>query len=356
MQIRGLLILAVVTLVAVVSCWFAIDQRYQDAAVSKQEGGLIFASLQRHLGDIAEIEVARSSGRFSLLRRETGWANMGGGGYPAIETRVDEVIHAIAGLKYIEAKTKRSQLHHKLGVEDVAALAKSTRLTFKDGTGAVLADIIVGKVKKNANGLGRQGVYVRLPGNEQAWLAEGLLDVHYDAVEWSDRMVVDIDAGSLKAMSVRGADGGVVALQRQQPQDLKLTLVNLPVGTQIVHQYQIDYMAGLLQGVRFEDARPISTADLETTSAFEVVAQSNDHLVVKLHASEPLADGSVWARINAEVTKDVSVSDLTRQEVARINFNFGNWHIKLPRTMTNRLRIRLEDIVKDDHKNKRLVP
>lgn len=345
---RGLLILALVTVVAVIACWFAIDERYSQVALEKQEGGLVFPALQRQVSAIAEIEVAGASGQFALSRSKGGWANMGIGGYPARSTRVEKVIGAMAGLRYIEPKTGRSKLYHKLDVEDVSAGAESTRLTIKDAAGAVLADIIAGKPKNNIAGFDRQGVYVRLPGDERAWLVEGTLDVRHDAVDWSDRMVVDIDARSLTALSVRHADGEILALHRNQPQDRKLTLKNLPVGAKVEHQHQIDYMAGLLQGVRFNDAKRTSATDLEAIPAFEAMVQSKDHLAVTLRASEPAQDGSLWARIDAQVTDDAQASDRARREATRIRSNFGGWSLKLPRTITDRLKIRVSDIIKTD--------
>ena len=344
----GLLILAVVTAGAVVACSLVVNERYRKVAPEKQEDRLVFPALQRQVDAIADIEVVRPGGRFVLSRREGGWANMGIGGYPARSPRVDEVVGAMAGLEYAEPRTSRSRLYRRLDVDDVTAGGKSTRLTLKDADGAVLADIIVGKPKNDVTGTDRQGVYMRLPGDERAWLVEGSLDVRHDAAEWSDRMVVDIDARSLTALTVRHADGEIVALHRDRPQDLKLTLKSLPPGARVEHQYQIDYMAGLLQEVRFNDARRASATDVEAVPVFEATGQSKNHLAVTLRAGQPEEDGSVWARIDAQVTDDAQASNRTRREVARIKSSFSEWNVKLPRQVTDRLKIRLGDIIKTD--------
>ena len=345
MPTRGLSILAAVTVSAVVACWIAIDERYRGVALREQESGLVFPELNDRINSVTHIAVSRADGQFALARRAGGWANMGIGGYPATLTRVEDVLGAAAGLKYVVPKTKRSKLHHKLGVEDVTAGAKSTRLTFKDASGTVLADVIAGKRKETIAGRYRQGVYIRLPGDERAWLAEGSLDVHHGAPDWSDRMVVDIDTRSLTTLVVTHADGEVVALHRNQPGDRKLTLKNLPAGADVEHQYQIDYMAGLLQGVRFNDAKRVDMANLEAIPAFEATAQSQSGLAVTLSASAPEEDGSVWARIEATVSGEAPAPDHARQETARINANFDGWGVKLPRTITDRFRIRLDDII-----------
>jgi len=345
MPTRGLLILAAVTAVSVFAGWTAIDERYREATLEKREGGLVFPVLERQLPDIAEIEVTRAGHRFVLARDEGGWANLGIGGYPAESSLVEAAIGAMAGLRYIEPKTVRSKLHPRLEVEDVTAGANSTRITFRDAAGAVLADIIVGKPKNDGAGPGRQGVYVRLPGDERAWLVEGSLDVRRDAADWSERMVVDIDARALTALTIRHADGEVVALHRRRPRDSKLTLKNLPSGARVEHQYQMDYMAELLRGIRFSDAVRVGATKHETTPAFEVTAQSKDHLVVTLRASEPAEDGSVWTRIDARISDDAQASDHARQVAARIDSSFNGWSLKLPRTVTERLEIRLGDII-----------
>jgi hypothetical protein len=93
---------------------------------------------------------------------------MGIGGYLTSTARVEKVIGARAGLKFVAPKTRRSRLYRTLGVEDVTTGAESTRLTFKDATCAVLADITVGKPKENIVGLDRSVLYMRFPGGERA--------------------------------------------------------------------------------------------------------------------------------------------------------------------------------------------
>lgn len=345
MPARGLSILAAVTVSAVVACGIAINAHYRDVVSEAQAGGLVFPELNARIDSVTHVAVSRAGDRFVLARRAGGWANMGIGGYPTTSARVEDVLGAAAGLEYVAPRTKRSHLHHKLWVEDVAAGAKSTRLTFRDASGTVLADVIVGKRKEAVPGRYRQGTYIRLPGDARAWLAEGSLEVHHDAPDWSDRTVVDIDAASLTALVVTHADGEVVALHRSRPGDRKLTLKDLPDGADVEHQYQIDYMSQLLQGLGFNDARRTDTAHSEAVPAFEAAAQSRGGLAVTLRAGAPQEDGSVWARIEATVSGKEPASDHARQEAARINADFDGWSIKLPRTFADRLRIRRGDII-----------
>ena len=344
---RGLLLLAFCTTIVVVGCWFAIEQRYQQAEPQRRQGALVFPEFQRQLSRVAKIEVARAGGRFTLVADAGGWANRGIGGYPAISARVSEALVAMAGLRYIEPKTQRSNLHSRLDVADVVATSRSTGLTLQDASGAVLADLIVGKARGKRTGFTRAGTYIRLAGEARAWLVAGTLDVRYDAADWSEREVIDIAAGELLTLTLKQADGGQTVLYRQKSDDRRLTVRNLPPGAKVEHQYQIDYVAGLLRNVRLSDARRAGSAELEKAPAFEAVAHTADHLVVTLRAGEPTEDGSVWASFDA-VLAETSANGQAREEANRINSGLRGWLLKLPRTVTDRLSIRLEDIIRAD--------
>lgn len=343
MPSRGLLALVAATVVMVSLCWFAIVDRYSKVGRSIiREEGLIFPQFQHQLSGIADIEVARADGKFVLSRSENAWVNTGLGGFPAIPARVESALIAVAGMKYVAPKTKRRRLHHRLHVEDVTSTARSTRLTFKDGAGVALADVIIGRPKDDPN---QRGVYVRLPDEDQVWLSEGVYNVRHSMLEWSDRVVADLDARFMRAITVSHPSREIVSLYRNQPQDRKMKLKNLPAGAAIGHQYQIDYMAGLLQELDFIDARRADEHPNKATPAFKVVAYWNSQLAVTLRTDEPMPDGTVWTRIDAQVIDNSRASEFEKREAARMQSKFNGWVVKLPRKFTDRIGIRLDDII-----------
>ena len=345
MPTRGLIVLAVATVATVVASGIAVDKRYRQTVLEARGGEVVFPDLRDRTGGVAVIEVGRAGAGFALERRGDGWANAGLGGYPARAERVATVLSEIAGLRYLEPKTARATLHSRLAVEDAGPGAESTRLTLGDGNGGVLADLIVGKARPRTANADRAGVYIRLPGRERAWLAEGTLDVHRDAAGWSDREIVDIDAHSIRSLTVRHADGEVVDLHRAEPDDRKLTLRNLPAGAAVAHQHQIDFMAGLLKGLSFVDARAGPPSDPAVAPGFEATVETADHLRVTLRAGNPAEDGTLWAAVDAGLAVDVEASDHARAEASRIASQFDGWLLKLPRRISDRLRIRLHDII-----------
>ena len=343
---RGLLILAGVTAITVTAAAWSVSERYRTVALEQKEGGLVFPDLQENVASISFVELTRAKGSFSLNRQPEGWANMGAGGYPARQTRIEKMIGGLVTLSYFEPKTTRAKLYPKIEVEDVAEDAKSTRVTAKDENGAVLADVIVGKTKTGVAGLDRDGVYIRLPNEERAWLAEGTLDVRYDAVDWSDRSVVDVRASSVGLMSVTHADGEVVEIYRQKTDDADLTIKNLPQNAEIENQYQIDYMSNLLDNVSFVDAKHADRVDFKEDSGFRATVISTSGLVVMLRTAEPEEDETIWVQFDADVAKDFEPTDEVRREAERISSELSDWAFLLPRAKTERLKVRLEEIIK----------
>ena len=344
---RNLSMLTLVTVIILAASWWFINERYQTSvAWQAQDNELVFPELQHQLNDITDIEVARASGKFVLSKRYGVWNNNGVGGFPAIQTRIENSIVAIASLKYKEAKTKRTVLYKQLDLEDISATAKSTRLTFKEITGKTIVDLIVGKKKKNLN---RQGLYIRLANTEQAWLVDGALkndslDVRYDSIDWSDQNVLNIAPDSLTAMTVHKQDESIERY-RKNTQDTKLAVKNLPAEAKIEHQFQIDYMSSLLKELSFIDAKPNHSRKDKTAPTFEVTAETDYGSIIIFKVLKPLDDGSVWAQIEATFADEVNASEKAKLEVDRIKSTFKDWLIKLPRKFTDRLNITLSDIL-----------
>ena len=343
---NGLVILAGVTAVTVIAAAWSVSERYSTVALEQQEGGVVFAGLQEKVGDISTVEISRAAGNFVLRRQADGWANLGAGGYPARQARIEKMIGGLVGLSYFEPKTERSGLYPKIGVEDVSDGAKSTRLTVKDEVGAVVADIIVGNAKSGVAGLDRDGVYVRLPGEERSLLAEGSLDIRYDAVDWSERRVVHVRASKVGVLSVSHPDGEVVEIYRKGVDDADLTVKNLPQNAEVEHQYQIDFMSNLLDEVSFLDAKPADQVSFEKEGGYTATVMSTDGLVVMLRTAQPEEDESIWAQFDADVAKEFEATEDAVKEAERIKTELEGWAFRLPRSKTDRLKIRLDEIIK----------
>ncbi|OED41160.1 hypothetical protein AB833_10415 [Chromatiales bacterium (ex Bugula neritina AB1)] len=341
MPSRGLVCICAAALAVAVACFYAIDKRIQYIAPQTRAGSPVFPELAGAVSEVTHIEITRNGRHFVLQRQGGHWQNMALAGYPAISAHVDSLITSLAGLTYISAKTTRPSLYARLQVEDPVLGAASTRCVLKTADGVELASLIAGRVSDNRIAPGRQGVYIRLPDDERSWLAEGVLDIARDAVQWSAREVVNIDAGLITALRVQQSDGHRIALEKS---GTRMTLSNLPADSVVRNQYQIDYMSGLLESVTFTDVRPAAIDRPVKTSAYRAEVITDTGLMLEIQVDEVADDGSAWVRFMARAALE-SISDDSQQQIDRLNSALKGWSVRLPRKFADRLAIRLDDII-----------
>src|SRR5215831_17707232 len=171
MQKQGLILLAAATAALVVLAVVAIASG--DLGVSRTAPGeRAFPALAAELGEVASVGIARPPLTLTFVRDGEGWLVAEKGNYPAAAGKIPQIVLAMADMTLVEPKTQKADLHQRLEVDD-AGKGKSTLVTLKDRSGGPLAELIVGKRRYDRLGAGNDGVYVRKPGDAQAWLASG---------------------------------------------------------------------------------------------------------------------------------------------------------------------------------------
>ena len=346
MPSRSFIALAIVAVVSVTACIGVTglrpdpDARTHSDVGTKFESSYVFPDLRGKTDDVSDVVVSRRGQQFRLHKKRSGWLNEGVGGFPADADRIEKTIDAIAALVYLAPKTRRPELYAKLGVEKGAADAASTQLTLKDAKGVTLADVIVGRQKGEFAG---KEVYIRLPADDRAWLARGAIDVNSDAIAWSDSLVVDIPRGDIVSLSHVVAGQTPYSLILKTPPSPDLTIANLPPGTIVNRQFQIDYLAGVMEGVQMRDARYDATPNAKSTCAIEV--QTRAGLVVGFDIQQEVEDDATWVSVSSATTESTVPTAAAVAEAERIKRQFGDWQLRLPGKIWARCQITLDDII-----------
>src|SRR3984893_14204215 len=190
MQRRGLILLAAATLVLVALAVVAIATG--DRTVSRAApGAAALPALAGNLGEVASVGLKRSGLELTFVRDGDGWLVVEKGNYPAAAGKVRQIVLGMADLALVEPKTQKADLYPRLEVDDPGK-GKSTVVALKDKSGAALAEMIIGKRRYDRLGAGNDGVYIRKPGDTQAWLARGSLEFSDQLSSWLDRRVLDL--------------------------------------------------------------------------------------------------------------------------------------------------------------------
>jgi hypothetical protein len=281
-----------ITLVLVTAAWYVVRQRAPETEVGT---ALLFPDLAGRVNDIATIELKSGTRSVTLAREGQAWVLADRDRYPAVYERVKRLVLNVAELRTIEPKTSRPDSYARIGVEDVdQAGATSLLLTLKDGTGAPVAALLVGREREGgATGALQHARYVRRAGEAQAYLATGELDASAEAMDWTDRLLADIQASRIREITIEHPGEPPVRLHRDKPETVDYTLADIPAGHRPKAVASLSGLATTFEQLRFDDVRAAAAAwPQEQTVA---TLRGFDGLIAK--ARSVVIDGRTWVKL-----------------------------------------------------------
>ena len=274
---RNLVFIAV-TVVAVVAA-VAISQ--QRAPQTRKETPLLFPDLAAKVNEVSELQVRDALSELTVRRVSGVWRVAEGDDYPALVDKVKQTVVGAADLRIVAEKTQNPDLHKRLGVEDPESKGAESHLLTLKSDGEALASFIKGKARRSQSPSHSPGFYARLPGQPQALLVEGGLEIGTDVAEWIERDIVDIEGVEVSDIRISHREGPEVILKRETPED-DLVVQNIPEGKEQESEYAIVRLAGLMANIyvngvkradRFASAAPAANIEVKTFDGLLAMAQ-----------------------------------------------------------------------------------
>jgi hypothetical protein len=289
----GLLVITVITSAAA-----AVTVLQQPAAAPVHYGDEpAFPALRANPDAVAKIVLTTPDGTFTLVR-ETGdhWSAAERFGYAVDGKRVHDLVVALADMRLIETKTALPERYSRIEVEDVKTKdAKSRLLRLESADGKVLAEGLIGKQHHRLTGSQPEGTYLRRPGEAQAWLASGGVQIEPKVVDWLDRQVVDLSADNIRRIEIR-PEGGEAYVAERAAAGAPLVLQNLAAGETAKKPEDLNRLASAFAAVSFDDVQ--RRGDLKwPATAQTAIATTLDG--IELTAQLAKIDGQPWAIFNA---------------------------------------------------------
>jgi len=245
----------------------------------------------------AEIGIESGEDRFVLARGATGWVMPSRDDHPVRSERLAELDAFLAGLDYAGARTADPDKHARLGLADGTGEGAATRVTVRDGEGAVLADILLGRESE-------AGIYVRFPGRNRTYLAgagetrESLPDIA-EAADWLDLDFLALGANAVAGATIAPESGPAYRLERPSP-SVRSFALREPAGWTLITAAAGNGPASALSRVRFRDVRAADRLDGEVVARHE--AETFAGVRVRL---DVLALGETrWAVLRADALTD----------------------------------------------------
>ena len=324
MKTRTFSILAVLALALVLAAYFSSKRDAEGADSSgpgRTAGSKFFGDLSEHVNDVAEVTVAApepapetapnpdgtpaepaaapatAPKTFVITKQGDTWGASAKGGYPVDAGKVKQLVVGLSELATLEPMTRNKGFYSKLGVEDIdAPKAASKRVTLKDSSGKVLADVLIGQSARAQGGNGsKPSLYVRRVGEDQAFEVAGAVNVAADASGWLDLDIAKLESARVNRVVTAHPGGEVLEVMKNTTDDKNFSVVGLPAGEELMWPGVADGIAGALQYLRLEDVQKNDNFDMSgaTTTDFTTF----DGMRVTVKSLEK--DGKTWATLNA---------------------------------------------------------
>jgi hypothetical protein len=337
MQKKGFLLLVGATLVLVMAAIAALSVGDR-AASQAPPGERALPGLGPKLADLGRIRLAHGTMKANFTIVDGRWVVVEKGNYPAAAGRIRQLLLGLADLTLVEPKTERPALFARLDLDDPSN-GKSTQVTVQDRSGQVVAELIIGRRREDRLGGGNDGIYVRQPRVDRAWLARGSLDLSGDLLQWLDRRMLDMPAARIASVKLTGGDGVTLVLSRAKPDD-KFAVAEAPADTKFKPDTVLAEPSGALAALDLADVKPRPDQPVPDSSVATAAFTTFDGLTVDLR---------LFARDNIDwVAIDASGKDAAEAEAKAINDRLAQWTYAIAADRAKLLRTKLSDLTESD--------
>lgn len=323
---RAKWILAGATLALVlITLWAVRDFGQRTGYVARQEK--LFPELPAQAATARRIEIRSASGQVTLHGKDADWRIADKHDYPADPAKVRALLESLAGLTLIEPRTADPARHAALDLEAPDQTGARGVLVRVLGEGdRELAAVVVGKPRAAA-GQGPRQTYVRRPGENQTWLAEGAVDVQRTPPLWLPAQAFDLPQATVRQVSVQHPDQMPLLIARNEPDAGFSLLSKLPDGRK-VQASTVGAVSYGLQRLPLQNVFKLDEVTGDWAQAVNVVFDTFDG--VSVTATVLSLNGLPHVRLAAAVAADASDPTRAAAEVERINRQVADWVFVVP--------------------------
>jgi hypothetical protein len=307
-----LIALVLAAILALAGGWYFGTATAPVEHASIDTGRLMFPDLAAKLKDAKRIEIT-SKGKTTVIELNNGiWGVAERGGYRVQESKLRGMLTTLTELRLVEKRTSDPAEFSRLGVEDPTKDTTGTAnlLRVLDANGKPIVSVIVGHRRMRTQGNVPEQVFVRLPGDDQTWLADGGLQADADPQVWLDRDVINI-SHALITNVVATKDGQTIELTR----DGDKLRVTRPAEHPKLEDYKLDDVGRALENLTFQDVK--SDKEPIGDKIGESVFSTSDGL--NFSVSVYHLDKDSWTRIA------VTAPERNKPEAERLNSRLSGW-------------------------------
>jgi len=338
-------VLALATLVTLVVSVALYSSSYRFAS-GRIDGTSVLPRIAQQEKQIAAIEIVQGDKKLTLQRAGDVWRVAERDGYPASPARIRELMTALTDLQLVEPRTAAKDKWKLLELEDPAVKgAKSREVRILDAKGQPLGDLIVGKSRYHAFGPGKNGIYIRRPGEAQTWFAMGEVKGGPELKDWVALTAFEIASDKIVRVTIEHPGETPIVVEKGDGKEAKFKLgTPLPEGAKLKQGVQIDPMATGFASIELEDVRRLAqtpAGDKVTVLKLEI----DGGLVVTFRVRK---DGEAsWLSLAA-----AGEGDAAKKQADAINARAAGWEFKIPQWKVDQIARRMSDLIEKPEEKK----
>lgn len=239
-------------------------------------------------GEAQRIRFMMADDSYTLTRTASGWVMDESGNYPIRADRLSDLASGLEGLTYGRRRTRDPYKLDRIGLGDPTEGGTGVLIEVFAPGEEIMASLIAGRKDET--------IYVREPGDMQAYRARGSLPPFYNRRAWLDFDIIEIEPSAIRSLRITDAAGQSLYLSRTPGSDARSFRPAPPYqDDRLNSRLAASTTALAITRLSALDAKP--TAGLTTDPTARHISETFDGLEIDLAAyREP--DG-LWVTLRA---------------------------------------------------------
>lgn len=347
--------LAILGIVAVVMVMWAVSQGRigKEAGMKLRTPAYLIQGLDP--ADIGSIVLGTGERAVTLKRRQKRFVVVDKGNYPAVTSKINDLIAKCLDITTAELYTDDPANHKDLGVAEENA---QNVITFLKPDSTVLTGAVIGKAKEQG-----RGIFVRRVSSDDVYVTVARPAINDEIMNFIETKLVSVNEQEIESVTVSGADGYTIT---KDDSGDGIVLKELPAGKKLKDSVAKNVFTALTN-LSFEDVQKAATVkdalDFETqyicrlkdSTIYRIkVAQKDDETFVKCKAN--FTDASP---VTLKEVKDANEVELKKKEAKLIahekanefTSRHSNWIYKIAKVNADNLTRPLSELIEDEQGN-----
>jgi uncharacterized protein DUF4340 len=329
MNAKHLTGLAVLAAISVAATAFALRTGAPTVA-SDHRGESVVPGLSAKANDITGITVREGADTLAIERRNNRFV-AAESGYPIKTDAISDLVASSAELSFEEARTSDPARYGDLGLADPGSKDGGKEITLRTA-GGELASFVVGNRDTSVGGP-TGGMFIRLKGQPQTFLARGSVRLPGSHTDWFVPIDLDVKRSEVKKVELTGGGRDAVSAAVNPDKAGELVLANIP-EKRTADTFKVSRLVTLIDSFTFQDVRK---ATKPADDARRMVVEAGEGLRITLTSVGDITQG--WVQVAVE-----STADATKDKAKLTASKVDGYDFKLPSNQAEILGWTITDV------------